>query len=144
MKKLRVIARVIILNPEKNKIILVRNKGTRFWYPPGGGWEYGHESIRDAAVREVREEVGIDITIDRLLYNKEFSPDNDTLYFETFWLAYYQGQLPKNHISDGAVEDVAWFTQDDLQDITVFPERLKNIFWSELETLNQLKDQFIV
>jgi len=47
--KIRILARVVIYN--KGKILLVRNKGESFWYPPGGQWEYKKENIIEAARR---------------------------------------------------------------------------------------------
>ena len=43
--KIRILARVIIYN--KSKILLVRNKGESFWYPPGGQWEYEKENTKE-------------------------------------------------------------------------------------------------
>ena len=70
MKRLRVLARVLVL--KDNKILLVRNKGANFWYPPGGGWEYAEETITECASREVNEETGYSVDIERLLWLQEF------------------------------------------------------------------------
>ncbi|MEF3351896.1 NUDIX hydrolase [Paenibacillus sp. GYB006] len=57
--KFIVSASVIVLN-ESNKILLM--KGHRGWEMPQGCVEEG-ESIRQAAIREVKEETGIDIEL---------------------------------------------------------------------------------
>ncbi|MFH1956829.1 MAG: NUDIX domain-containing protein [Patescibacteria group bacterium] len=86
--KIRILARVVIYN--KGKILLVRNKGESFWYPPGGQWEYEKENIIEAARREVEEEVGLKVNIEKLLYLQEFRPKKDLKIFpkrlkNTFW-----------------------------------------------------------
>ncbi|SDP06723.1 ADP-ribose pyrophosphatase YjhB, NUDIX family [Paenibacillus sp. yr247] len=53
-------AGVIVLNDE-GKILLIKGP-RRGWEPPGGIVELG-ESIESAAIREVKEETGIDIEI---------------------------------------------------------------------------------
>jgi 8-oxo-dGTP diphosphatase len=53
---------VYILN-EKDELLLLQRKGSHGqgdWCPPGGHLEYG-ESFSDCAVRETKEEVGINI-----------------------------------------------------------------------------------
>ncbi len=55
-------ARAIILNKDKSKILLVKNITYTSFHLPGGGIEVG-ESGQDAVVREVQEELGINITI---------------------------------------------------------------------------------
>jgi len=57
--KFIVSASVIVLN-EKQEILLIR--GRRGWEMPQGCVEEG-ESIRQAAVREVKEETGIDVEL---------------------------------------------------------------------------------
>lgn len=53
-------AEVLVINDD-NKILLIKNP-KRGWELPGGGVEKG-ETIPDAAIREVKEEAGIDIEL---------------------------------------------------------------------------------
>jgi ADP-ribose pyrophosphatase YjhB (NUDIX family) len=143
MKTLRPIARVILLNPDTHKLLLARNEGSDFWYPPGGGWEYDREGIKEAAKREVLEEVGLDVEIGRLLYTQEFHMSDEVVSLETFWLAYTTEDVPEGHEPDGAIEELHWFTQEELRELTVYPKRLKDVFWQELEVREGLQDNFV-
>lgn len=60
MSKHHVSAGAVIVN-EEGKILLIRGP-RRGWEQPGGVVEEG-ESIRDAVIREVKEETGIDVEI---------------------------------------------------------------------------------
>jgi 8-oxo-dGTP diphosphatase len=53
-------AEVVVVNDE-NKLLLIKNP-RRGWELPGGGVEKG-EAIKAAAVREVKEETGIDVEL---------------------------------------------------------------------------------
>lgn len=57
--------RVLVAN-DKNEILLVRTWiGSQLWSPPGGGIGLG-EQPKVAAVREVREETGVNIFVSEL------------------------------------------------------------------------------
>ena len=65
---------------EDNDRILVLNQDTdtgRSWSLPGGKVEEG-ETIRDALVREMREETGLDVEPGRLLYVCDHLPGGGT------------------------------------------------------------------
>jgi ADP-ribose pyrophosphatase YjhB (NUDIX family) len=66
MTRLRVITRALILDGES--VLLARNKDANFWYPPGGGWEFESESLKDSVSREVTEETGYKVDVGRLLW----------------------------------------------------------------------------
>lgn len=136
MKKLRIIARVLTIH--QAQLLLVRNKGAKFWYPPGGGWEYENEVIKECAAREVAEETGYHVDIKNLLWVQEFR-EGDNVYFETFWhgelaMANKQDDIGlESHVDldeNGAVEEARWFTEADLIDMRVFPERAKTFMSS--------------
>ncbi|PSR52905.1 NUDIX hydrolase [Adhaeribacter arboris] len=72
--KLRVRVSGICLH--QNKILLIRHQPfaqntTGLWSPPGGGLHYG-ESMRNALIREFKEETGLDVRVDNFLFINEF------------------------------------------------------------------------
>jgi 8-oxo-dGTP pyrophosphatase MutT (NUDIX family) len=56
----------IIVRDERGWILLEKRRDCGLWGLPGGRIEPG-ESVREAAVREVKEETGLDVKITRLL-----------------------------------------------------------------------------
>lgn len=146
--KVKLLARTVTYDHDANKILLVKNKGANFWYAPGGGWEYEQENILECAKREVLEETGLHIEIEKLLYVQEFHESVDTIFFETFWLARltHEQTLNTSHVDldpNGSVEVAQWFGKDELEELKVFPNRLKNTFWENLSTTLLSEDPFI-
>lgn len=146
--KLKLLSRVVTYDRQNKKILLVKNKGANFWYAPGGGWEYEKENILECAVREVYEETGLRVNIKRQLYLQEFHESSENIFFEIFWLAEPKERQELNYPHfdldpNGLVEDAKWFNKNELNDIKVFPDRLKNIFWKNLNTKLTDEDPFI-
>lgn len=145
---MRLLARVVTYDKDSEKILLVKNKGMNFWYPPGGGWEYEKENILECAKREVFEETGLHVDIKKMLYAQEFHISDEVITFETFWLAElsHEQSLNENHIDldpNGIVELAQWFSREELKDLKVFPKQLKNTFWDNVETLPDMEDPFL-
>lgn len=83
MKK-RAVA-VIIKN---NKILLIRRikDGQEYFVFPGGSVEKS-ESIKDAVIREMKEELSLDVTIDRLMFKLTISAnEHDSGRMSYFYL----------------------------------------------------------
>lgn len=62
---------------DKNQILLVKRKDNDLWCMPGGFMELG-EQVRDAVLREVKEETGLTAEIIRM--TGVYSHPNDSLY----------------------------------------------------------------
>lgn len=144
----RILSRVIIYDLTDKKLLLARNKDANFWYAPGGGWEHEKENLLECAKREVIEECGIKVEIKKLLYVQEFHATEDTIFLELFWLGLPESgqEIDASHLDldpNGQVEEVKWFSQSELQDLKVFPKRLKNSFWENISTLEDSEDSFI-
>ena len=102
---------VAIIFDSECRIFLVKSTYQRFhpWGMPGGALEYG-ETGEDAVIREVLEETGLRVNIERLLMTKTFAPDKFGLYYLCV-------------IEDGVfqpsdeVSEYGYFTLDTLPDI---------------------------
>lgn len=73
----------IVLNHQKDKILLVRRQDTPVWVLPGGGVELD-ESPEEAVIREIFEETGFQVSI----YSKcaEYYPINRLASFTSIYL----------------------------------------------------------
>src|ERR671914_266389 len=60
------IAALVFLSDGESVLLVKQSYGNRYWSLPGGGVEAG-ESIDQAAIREVREETGLEIRIKRVV-----------------------------------------------------------------------------
>jgi ADP-ribose pyrophosphatase YjhB (NUDIX family) len=77
----QVFAAAVIFDENKN-ILLVKSTYQRFhpWGLPGGSLEYG-EHPEEAVIREVWEETGLNVSIERLLLVNSWLPDRVGLYY---------------------------------------------------------------
>lgn len=100
-----------VMFDEDKKILLVKSTYQRFhpWGLPGGSLEYG-EHPEKAVIREVLEETGLKICIERFLLVNSWWPDRVGLYYLC-------------RIVDGTfhpseeVSEFAYFSVEDLPDI---------------------------
>ena len=93
------------------RVVLVRRKNPPYgWAIPGGFIDYG-ENAEDAAVREIREETGLEIT-NLMQFHCYSDPDRDPR-FHTITAVFTAKSVGKPVPGDDAV-DIGLFTADDL------------------------------
>ena len=135
--------RAAALIVDHGRILLVEHthpfSGETWWVPPGGGVEPEDDSIFACAKRETFEETGLAVTLDRLVYLREFMDhEQATLNLELFVLgSTFSGELTIANIrgkgpDEDYIRSVRWLHKDDLQRLTVYPEILKESFWDDL------------
>ncbi|USK71202.1 NUDIX hydrolase [Peribacillus asahii] len=78
----------LLFDANTNKILMVFNKNST-WSLPGGAVEAG-ETLREATVREVKEETGYDIKVGNIVALNEAFIDKNHVYFIT-----YHGEIIK-------------------------------------------------
>lgn len=135
----------VILDKDERRVLIHRAIGEDFWALPGGRVELG-ESSTETLRREMREELGVDIEVDRLLWvSEEFYRHMD---IEWHGIAFYfLVRLPRDcpiyeqetwSGIEEFVEDIVvpihlrsesnrldlifqWFSTDELSDLELYP-----------------------
>jgi len=145
MRKMKVIrnsAKAIII---KNGCLLtVKNIDSEGdWYLlPGGGQNLG-ETLKEALHRECIEEIGIDVSVGRLRYireyigkNHEFSEhDGDSHQVEfMFECEFDEEQPPKlGNNPDAYQVDIAWLPINEIHEYRIYPKLLGDLLLSEVD-----------
>jgi 8-oxo-dGTP diphosphatase len=128
----RVGTRVIVCDQARERVLLVEGKGQRYWTVPGGHLEEG-ETLLQCARREVREECGLEVAVDRLIYVQEFlgTLDPDERLVEVVFLAHpIGGELREGDAATGQARRPRWHTRQEIEGLpVVYPRPLQGPFW---------------
>ena len=126
----RISAGAIVI--QEKQILLVRysnTDGKNYLVGPGGG-VLSNESIYQAVVREVREETGLEVSPQKVLFVEDLLSRRHRIVKIWFLCDLIGGQLTN---TQGALEeditDVAWYRRDQLQDEVVYPPALLTYDW---------------
>ncbi|HHT7189012.1 TPA: NUDIX hydrolase [Bacillus cereus] len=101
---------------EDEKVLLVKQKvANRNWSLPGGRVENG-EMLEEAMIREMREETGLEVNIQKLLYVCDKPDTRPSLLHITFLLERIEGEirLPSNEFDHNPIHDVQMVPIKDL------------------------------
>jgi len=102
---------------DKNEMLLVKQKTLPlrgWWLLPGGHVRFG-ETIKDAIVREVREETGLQVRVSKLLGVFDVIDENGEYHYIT---VVFQCKLTGGQIKAGSdAVDVGWFNIDKVDEI---------------------------
>ena len=120
-------ANVVIKDGDKILLMHRIKNGAEYFVLPGGSVEDG-ESVTDAAIREAKEETGLDIEINKPLWRFHNSIDNRDHHY--FLVTQYSGQLklggPEiDRVSESNKYFLEWHTKGEFNDIKFYPEEMK-------------------
>ena len=131
--------RVIVLD-DRDRMLLVkqRHEDNDIWMVPGGGIVDG-ENAADAAVREVKEETGLDIEIGTLIWHVEEVSQRGQRFVNFFLGKVSGGELalgedPEFDEAHQVLREVRFMTREEMKLIPkLYPEFLRDEFWSVFE-----------
>jgi ADP-ribose pyrophosphatase YjhB (NUDIX family) len=120
----------VVFDAERSKILLTRRADNGRWCLPGGHFEAG-ESVSEAAIRETKEETGLDIELVRLV--GVYSDPNRLLEYDdgnrfhlvalTFEARVTGGELARSN----ETTDFMWCDPNDLGQVDVMEHHLERI-----------------
>jgi len=113
----RLIVAGIILNEAKNKILLIKRTDSMWgdaWSIPGGHVEYG-ESVKEALIRELREELNLEVLDFKFLAYEEFTvPTKPNKQFISLNFIVF---AKENISSNKEIKEAKWFDLTKLSEI---------------------------
>ena len=77
---------VAVLDSTETKILMVRHRhqGREYWTLPGGGLE-DRETFAEAALREVKEETGVDVELGEAIFDELYDHEGSPALSRCFW-----------------------------------------------------------
>jgi len=119
----------IVFKEEKVALVKHENKHNGVYYLlPGGGLERD-ETIEECAIREVKEEIGLDVKIKSLAYYEDVVSDDDHTLHLIFRCEIIGGKV-ENLDPDKKVKDIIFMDEEEFRKVKFFPEKLKKTLFS--------------
>ena len=126
MKEIKVVAAII---QKENKILATKRGYGEFinmWEFPGGKIESG-ETKEQALVREIKEELNIEISVDKFAIDIEYHYPNFYLFMSCFMCSIKEGSIELLEHNDGK-----WITKEELNTLNWLP--------ADIDAVNYLKE----
>lgn len=126
MKEIKVVAAII---QKENKILATKRGYGEFinmWEFPGGKIESG-ETKEQALVREIKEELNIEINVDKFAIDIEYQYPNFYLFVSCFMCSIKEGSIELLEHNDGK-----WITKEELNTLNWLP--------ADIDAVNYLKE----
>lgn len=126
MKEIKVVAATI---QKENKILATKRGYGEFinmWEFPGGKIESG-ETKKQALVREIKEELNIEINVDKFAIDIEYQYPNFYLFMSCFMCSIKEGSIELLEHNDGK-----WITKEELNTLNWLP--------ADIDAVNYLKE----
>lgn len=126
MKEIKVVAAII---QKENKILATKRGYGEFinmWEFPGGKIESG-ETKEQALVREIKEGLNIEISVDKFAIDIEYQYPNFYLFMSCFMCSIKEGSIELLEHNDGK-----WITKEELNTLNWLP--------ADIDAVNYLKE----
>lgn len=126
MKEIKVVAAIV---QKENKILATKRGYGEFinmWEFPGGKIEPG-ETKKQALVREIKEELNIEISVDNFALDIEYQYPNFYLFMSCFMCSIKEGSIELLEHNDGK-----WITKEELNTLNWLP--------ADIDAVNYLKE----
>jgi 8-oxo-dGTP pyrophosphatase MutT (NUDIX family) len=117
---------LVVVRLGQRFLVVHERKHGQLWYLPAGRVERG-ETLVEAAVRETREEAGIDIVVEGIL-RVQHTPDAHGARVRVVFVARPTSDAPPKQEPDGESLGAAWVTLDELARLPLRGDEVRELF----------------
>lgn len=108
------------------------SSASTFWMPPGGGVHFG-ESLNEALTREMLEETGLNVHVQKMIYVSEYLKDAwhaVEFYFLCKEISGKEklGYDPELNESEQILKNLQWIGENELAELPVYPSFIRRDF----------------
>lgn len=100
-----------------NQILLIYREDKGYWEVPGGKVRKD-ESPTETAVREAREEIGVEVELEKPFFSGEFQHEDQIFLWHGYISEIVDG---KPGVREEKFSELDWFGSDDLTDLELAP-----------------------
>jgi 8-oxo-dGTP diphosphatase len=115
------VACVLLFDPAGERVLMVQDNGS--WGFPGGGREPG-EMLHQTAVREAKEETGLDVTVGGIIHVSERFIGTQHVLFVTFRGEIVGGQIATD---DPEIGVIAWKSLAEAEQLMPFYRDIRGL-----------------
>jgi ADP-ribose pyrophosphatase YjhB (NUDIX family) len=124
-------ATTVVVPDADRRVLLIRRSDNGLWALPGGAMDVG-EYLADAAVREVREETGLDVEIVGILGTytdpRHVIAYDDGEVRQQFAICFEARQIGGTLLADGSeAKDARFFSAEELPGLSIHPSMLLRV-----------------
>jgi len=104
----------------RGKILMTSGDGKR-WELPGGRLNNGEQPVA-GVVREISEELGVDVEPTGILDAFAFVSSAGNNHLAVVYRCHPMSDINKIRPNDGEIVDMRWITQDEVDQLTMWPQ----------------------
>ncbi len=102
---------------EDGKVLLLYREDEEYWEVPGGKVE-DTESPTEAAVREAKEEIGVEVKLEKPFFSGEFQHSGEIFLWHGYISEIVDGEP---ELQEGKFEKMEWFEGSRLDELELAP-----------------------